>query len=276
MVVILAVLGLCFGSFVNALVWRMHERQKTNNKKQITKNNQLSIIHGRSMCPHCHHTLAWYDLLPVVSWLSLKGRCRYCHKPIGWQYPIVEITTALTFIISYLYWPYGFDAAGITLLVFWLAILVGFMALTVYDLRWFMLPDKIVFPITGLGVLAIVLYVIIAGSPGYLIDPLVGGLSLFGLFYALFHASKGTWIGGGDVKLAFLLGLLAGGFLESMLLLFVASIIGTAISLPFLVIKKLKAKSQIPFGPLLIMATFIVYLFGISLLDWLRVEYFYY
>lgn len=273
MVVILAVLGLCFGSFVNALVWRLHQKQKTDNKKQKA---ELSIINGRSMCPHCHHTLAWYDLLPVASWLSLKGRCRYCHKPIGWQYPIVEIMTALTFIISYLYWPYGFDSAGITLLVFWLAILVGFMALTVYDLRWFMLPDKIVFPITGLGVLAIVIYVIIEGSPGYLIDPLVGGLSLFGLFYAIFHASKGAWIGGGDVKLAFLLGLLAGGFLESMLLLFVASIIGTAVSLPFLVIKKLKAKSQIPFGPLLIMATFIVYLFGVSLLDWLRVEYFYY
>jgi leader peptidase (prepilin peptidase)/N-methyltransferase len=78
--IILAWLGLCAGSFVNALVWRLHEQQK-GDKKQKTKAKaaNLSIINGRSVCPNCRHQLAWYDLLPVASWLMLKGRCRYCH-----------------------------------------------------------------------------------------------------------------------------------------------------------------------------------------------------
>lgn len=261
-ITLLVILGLCFGSFVNAFVWRLHENK--------------DWVRGRSMCPDCEHILAWYDLLPVVSWISLRGHCRYCHKSISWQYPVVELLTAGVFIVSYLYWPYKFDAEGLLLFTFWLTILVGFMTLTIYDLKWFLLPDKVVFPLIGLGLLMVLVRAgLFRNDLGHLVDGFIGGSTLFGLFYGLFQVSKGAWIGGGDVKLAFLLGLLAGGFLEAILLLFLASIIGSFVSLPFLISKKLKPSSQIPFGPFLMMATFIVYIFGASLLDWLRGQYFY-
>src|SRR5579864_137748 len=102
--VVLVVLGLSLGSFVNALVWRLHEQESVT-KRRKSKKVDLSILHGRSICPNCHHELAVRDLVPVLSWLSLKGTCRYCGKPISWQYPIVEAATASLFILSYVYWP---------------------------------------------------------------------------------------------------------------------------------------------------------------------------
>src|SRR4051812_7602742 len=99
---ILVVLGLCFGSFVNALVWRIHEQAEQGSKKKPNKSyiDKLSIRKGRSMCPHCRHELKALDLLPVVSWLALRGKCRYCGKPISVQYPLVELLTACLFVTS--------------------------------------------------------------------------------------------------------------------------------------------------------------------------------
>src|SRR4051812_13278636 len=98
-IAVLIVFGLCLGSFVNALVWRVHEQEAA--KKP---NKKLSVLNGRSMCPHCEHELAAKDLIPVLSWLSLGGKCRYCHKPISKQYPLVELLTALLVVGSYIWW----------------------------------------------------------------------------------------------------------------------------------------------------------------------------
>src|SRR5688500_7441747 len=118
----LAIFGLCFGSFVSALVWRLH--QQTAKKKLSAKQRQaLSIVRGRSMCSPCRHELAWFDLLPLVSWLALKGRCRYCGKPIE-DSPWVEVLMAGLFVGSYLTWPHGFDGKGMVLFGFWLVFLV--------------------------------------------------------------------------------------------------------------------------------------------------------
>ena len=112
-ILIIFILGLCFGSFINAFVFRLHE--KTN--KQYSNIN-LSIVNGRSICPNCKHELIPLDLVPIVSWLLLKGKCRYCSKSISAQYPLVEFTTALLFLCSYIYWPYAFGASGVILLSF--------------------------------------------------------------------------------------------------------------------------------------------------------------
>lgn len=265
--------GLVFGSFVNALVWRLRNSSK---HPQNTANKKYSIVSGRSMCPNCRHQLAWYDLLPVISWLSLRGRCRYCRKTISWQYPLVEILTAAAFVTSYAYWPYDWSSQGIILFVFWLIFITGFMALAVYDFRWFILPDKIIFPLIGIAGLQVVTRTVLDGAIDPIIGGLLGALTLAGSFYVLFQLSKGQWIGGGDVKLAIVLGVLAGGVFESTLLLFLASLIGTLVSLPLLLSKKLKRNSRIPFGPLLLIATFIVYVFGTDIIDWLRSYYFIY
>lgn len=229
------------------------------------------------MCPHCKHSLSAKDLIPVLSWLSLGGKCRYCRKPISWQYPLVELLTAGLFLLSYVYWPYGFYAQGVTLFVFWLVFLVGFIALIVYDIRWFLLPNRIIYPLMWLALIqVIVLSIIFHGHLESLTTAAWGIVIGGGLFYALFQISKGKWIGGGDVKLGALLGLIVGGPGMSLLLLFTASLLGTVVALPLLATGRVKRDSHLPFGPFLIVAAIIVYLFGTSILNWYRRQFLFY
>lgn len=266
---VLVLLGLAWGSFVNAFVWRLHELE-TRNKLSKQQKRELSVLHGRSMCVHCHHQLAWYDLLPVVSWAALGGKCRYCHKPISWQYPLVELATAGLFVLSYISWPFGLNTfAGIASFFIWLIILVALVALIVYDLRWMLLPDRIVLPLIILAIVQVLLRAIISHDPAeVLIGALFGLLSIGGLFWLLFRISGGRWIGFGDVKLAFVIGPLVGSGRFALMVIFLASIIGTLVSLPSLAKKSLNISSQIPFGPFLITATIIVYLYGEQIFDW--------
>jgi prepilin signal peptidase PulO-like enzyme (type II secretory pathway) len=272
--VALAVFGLILGSFVNAFVWRLHEQQELVSKKSKTvreKLQKLSILHGRSMCPNCEHQLAAKDLVPVLSWLSLQGKCRYCRKPISWQYPVVELTTAILFVLLYLWWPLAFQNFGLVSFIMWLVFLVGFMILTVYDIRWFLLPDKVVWPLVGLASAQVLVQVFFFdGGLSAIVEALYGVLIASGFFYGLYVVSKGKWIGGGDVKLGLVIGLLIGGPLASLLVLYFASILGTLVSLPMLLNKKMKRSSVIPFGPFLLLATIIVQLFGSPISDWLN------
>ena len=291
---VLIVLGLCLGSFANALVWRVHKQgardeARGGGRKQKKKNadlsasvemtggtvrmtdDRLSILRGRSMCTDCGHELEAKDLIPVVSWFSTGGKCRYCHKKISVQYPVVEIATALLFVASYAFWPYSLttDSWQVVAFALWLLILTGLMALLVYDLRWYLLPNRIVYPLTVLAGCMALIQVAVAGDPaGALVDTglsvLVGG----GIFYALFQVSGGKWIGGGDVKLGWLLGLIIGSWAGSLLMIFIAALLGTLVSIPLLMDKKLKRTSVIPFGPFLIVGAIITVLFGNNIIDW--------
>ena len=253
-IVALVVFGLCLGSFVNALVWRLHE-QKTQK--------------GRSMCPHCKHALAAKDLVPVLSWLALGGKCRYCHKPISVQYPLVELGTAALFVVSYVFWPVELTGTEVLSFGLWLGLLVGLMALLVYDLKWMLLPNRLVYPLGIMAALLALVGVIGAAEPltaviNLLLAVTVGG----GIFYVLFQVSGGKWIGGGDVKLGWLLGLVVATPARALLLIFLASVGGSLVSLPLLVSGRLKRSTVIPFGPFLILAAIVVYLFGADMLDW--------
>lgn len=269
-IVILAVVGLCLGSFVNALVWRLHEQAGQAGKKTDKKYaKRLSIATGKSMCPHCHHELAAKDLVPLLSWTALRGKCRYCGKPISKQYPLVELATALLFIASYIWWPHDIAGAEVAVFGLWLLLLTGLMALLIYDLRWFLLPNRILYPLGVLAAVQALIVIITAGNPFTTILNMVGGVALGGgLFYVLFQISKGKWIGGGDVKLGWLLGLIAATPGRSVLLIFLASLLGTLASLPLLRSKRLSRHSLIPFGPFLIVGLIIVQLFGGDILHW--------
>jgi prepilin signal peptidase PulO-like enzyme (type II secretory pathway) len=260
-ITVLFILGLCLGSFANALVWRLNEQSKGK------KNDELSITKGRSMCPHCKHELSAKDLVPVVSWISLGGKCRNCSKPIHWQYPLVEAATASLFVVSYLLWPE--ELSGVQLIHFtvWLICIVGFISLTIFDIRYMLLPNKIIFPLIGLVALGTLLAALLNSDLNIIFEKLLGGLIGGGIFYILFQLSDGGWIGGGDVKLGFLLGVIVGGPELAFLMLFVASLLGTIFSLPLMASGKLTPKTRIPFGPFLIIGGIVAQLFGSKLVE---------
>jgi leader peptidase (prepilin peptidase)/N-methyltransferase len=263
-VAVVVILGLILGSFANALVWRLHEQEKSHDKA-------LSITKGRSMCPHCHHELAAKDLIPLFSWLALRGKCRYCGKPISYQYPLVELATAGLFVASYVWWPLDLHGVQWALFGLWLAILVGLMALLVYDLRWQLLPNRIIYPLTGIAAVMALITVATADRPAVALLNLVGSVAVgSGLFYILFQVSGGKWIGGGDVKLGWIIGLTAGTPARSLLVIFIAALSGSLVSLPLLASKRLNRTSTVPFGPFLIMGLIIVQLFGHAILAWYR------
>lgn len=260
--VILLVLGICLGSFTNALVWRIRQQSKPGGKK-----GQYSITKGHSMCPKCKHRLQAGDLVPVLSWVELRGRCRYCQAKISWLYPFVELLVPALFLVSYWHWPYGFSGPAILAFGVWLAIVILLVALSAYDFKWMTLPDRLVYPLIAFSVLLSGLLVIDGGDLKQAFSPALGAIFLSGLFWVLFQVSGGKWLGGGDVKIAVALGLIAGGLNESILLLFIASLLGSLVSIPLL-IKGKNASHKVPFGPFLISASFMVFLWGSAMIDW--------
>lgn len=274
-VFILIVLGVCMGSFVEATSWRLHEQDKPGKRSKQAK-HELSIVHGRSMCASCRHTLAWYDLVPLVSWLSLRGKCRYCHARIGWHAPALEVTTAALFVLSYLYWPDPITGVGMWLVfAVWLLALVPLVLLAVYDARWMLLPNRVVYPLQAIAlVFAVSSIVVLHLGDGAVVNLVQAVVGLAGFFWLLHTVSDGKWIGDGDVRLGFALGLLAMTPLKAALVLFFASLLGSVVGLPFMILSKQGRKAKIPFGPFLIAGTIIVVLFGTTLITWYKQKFF--
>jgi len=151
----------------------------------------------------------------------------------------------------------------------WLVALIGLIALVVYDLKWMLLPNRIVFPLTALAGTSALIRVFTSDQPiRALIEVMSAVFIAGGIFYILFQISSGRWIGGGDVKLGFVLGLLLAKPELAFLMLFIASILGLFVSLPALLLKRSNLSSRIPFGPFLISATILVVLFGDSIVHW--------
>ncbi|MBI3983803.1 prepilin peptidase [Candidatus Microgenomates bacterium] len=272
MLLIISLLGLLCGSFINAAVWRLHLRiQKPGARSQNkqaglkTPNTEhrkpdYSLLSGRSVCPQCRHQLAAADLIPIASWLWLKGRCRYCHKPISAQYPIVELLTAGLFAWSYLRWDFNGLLSQLDLGV-WLMMLVGLIILAVYDLRWMILPNAVIYPLIVLAVVHLGLRVAMTGS-GEIISSNLLAAAVAGLFfYSLYVVGRGRWMGGGDVKLALLMGLLLGSG-RTLVAMFIGFNVAALVSLILMAARRLKRQDLIPFGPFLIGATIVSMLYG--------------
>jgi prepilin signal peptidase PulO-like enzyme (type II secretory pathway) len=221
------------------------------------------------MCPHCHHELAAKDLVPIFSWLWLRGRCRYCRKPISAQYPLVEALMAVLFVVSYVFWPAKLAGSEIAIFSLWLVLLIGLIALVVYDLKWTLLPNRILFPLLGVALVQAIIRIAADPRPFHALTQELLAVAIDGgIFYVLFQVSGGRWIGGGDVKLGWLLGLIVATAGKAVLVIFLASVLGTIVSLPLLAVKRLKRTSTIPFGPFLVAAAIIVVLFGGDILHW--------
>jgi prepilin signal peptidase PulO-like enzyme (type II secretory pathway) len=248
----IALLGLIVGSAINAIVWRLYVGR--------------SWVRGRSMCPECKHKLAAKDLVPVFSWLVLGGKCRYCKAKIHWQYPVVEIITAGLFALSASRMMPQTWLDGLQLAL-WLVMLTMLIVLTVYDFRWMILPDKVVYPAILLAGVWLMLGATEAFDLHTLAGPTEAAVLAGAMFYALAAISKGRAMGGGDIKLVFLMGLLL-GLKGTMLALLIAFNTGAIFGLLMLALHRKKRRDHIPFGPFLVLGTLVAFLYGQDIVQW--------
>lgn len=241
-IVIVIVIGLVVGSFLNAVIFRLHTGK--------------SIVSGRSECMRCHHQLAAIDLVPLFSFLFLRGRCHYCRKKISWQYPIIETATALSFVL--LFRNFQFSVTGYQF--FAQAIFICFLiVIGTYDLKHYLILDKVVYP-------AAVLAFIVSVINHSLLSGLYGVLVVSGFFALQYLLSSGRWIGFGDVKLGIFLGLLFGWEL-GILLLLIAYLAGAVVGIGLIASGKKNFGSKVPFGTFLAGASIIVMLYGQGMLN---------
>lgn len=271
----LAIFGAALGSFCGATVWRLRAAQVKSDKKsgekitekELKRLNGLSgrkLLKDRSECLECHEPLKWYDMIPVLSWFALRGKCRYCRKPIGYTEILLELGLAGFFVASYALWPFELDSGlSIARFVIWLAAGVVLAVQFVYDLKWFLLPDRASLILAVLGLATAIIVVIESAQPLAAIFGVLASVGvLSGLYLLLYVASKGSWVGFGDVKLGVGLGLLLSDWQLALIALFLANFIGCLIVIPLLIVKKLKRSSRVPFGPLLIIGMILAQLVG--------------
>jgi leader peptidase (prepilin peptidase) / N-methyltransferase len=244
--------GLIIGSFLNALVWRVYVGK--------------SIAKGRSMCPHCKHELMVMDLLPVLSWLMLGGKCRYCKKPISLQYPLVELATGVLFALSYLLvGPVGL--IGWLEFIIWLYVLSSLVFLAVYDLKWMLLPNVVLIPAIGIQLGWVVVRWLLGAPTGSLTGPLFAAVAAGLGFLVLALLANGRLMGLGDVKLVLLMGLVLG--VKNMI---VALLIGfnaaAFIGVILMILGRKKRTDYLPFGPFLVLGTIVAYVYGAPIVNW--------
>jgi len=237
-IVIVFVLGLFIGSFLNCVVYRLHEKK--------------SFLRGRSFCPQCKHNLSWWDLVPVFSFLLLRGKCRYCKKKISIQYPLAELLTAIIFVLVFEFYSIN---------LFWLVITALLIVIFIYDLNYLLIPDSVLI----IAIILTLFYLFI--SPVFILNYILSGLGASAFFLIIYLISKGKWIGFGDVKLAILIGLLV-GWPNIIISLFSAFLLGAIIGIGLILTGKKKLKSEVPFGPFLIIGIYIALFFGDKIVNW--------
>lgn len=282
--ILLIIVGLCLGSFAGASVWRLRSRQliedkaagDTVNKKELTRLSVLtdkSLAEDRSICLQCGYKLKWYDLIPLISWTLLRGKCRKCHQPIGYFEPIMELGVASFFVVSYIFWPFPIiSTLEILRFILWLLSGVGLAILFAYDTKWYILPDKINYSVIFLGAVNTLIVLVMSNFNVEQMISIVGSVAILsGLYLVIYYLSKGKWIGFGDIKLGLGLGLLLADWRLAFIALFSANLVGTLLVLPAMLMGRLKRNSRVPFGPLLIVGFIIAGLAG----NWLNSLLFY-
>jgi len=271
----LILVGLCLGSFAGALAWRLRASQLKEDKAagesydkaeyhMLKKLTESSVLNDRSQCLHCDYTLRWYDLIPLVSWIALKGKCRQCHTPIGFLEPLVELSLLLFFVLSYAFWPYGLTTGfEIARFILWLVAGIAMAILAIYDAKWSLLPDKVTFTLIGIGLVTSILSVVGSADIIETLANILGSIIILsGLYFLVYLVSKGKWIGFGDIKLGLGLALLLSDWQLAFVALFAANLIGCLWVIPGMVMGKIKRQTHIPFGPLLIVGAIIAAIAG--------------
>jgi len=239
--------GLAVGSFLNCVIYRLERGE--------------SFLEGRSYCPHCRHILNWPDLIPVFSFLILKGKCRYCSQKISWQYPLVELATGIIFLLIFL----TFSNLNNYTYVYLLSMISFLIVIFVYYLKHYIIPDKVIYPAIAIALIFNFQFLIFNQFSIFKFSILSAiGAAIF--FLAIVLISRGRWLGIGDIKLAFFIGLFL-GFPNILVALFLAFLIGAIIGLGLVISGKKTLKSEVPFGPFLVTGTFLALFWGQNLIS---------
>lgn len=261
------VFGAIIGSFLNVVILRY---------------NTGFALSGRSGCLSCGKQLEWYELIPVVSFIFLRGKCRSCESSISWQYPLVEAGTGALFAFTFLSFFNALTVSNISIVAFYLFVISLLVVITVYDIRHTIIPDGLVYAFIAVSFVKLFFtYSLYELTHFPHILDLFAGPLLFLPFFLLWFVSRGRWMGFGDAKLALGIGFLLGieGGISAIILAFW---IGAVVSLVyillgriaesapvkkyalFLHLKHLTIKSEIPFAPYLILGTLLVLFFNID------------
>jgi leader peptidase (prepilin peptidase)/N-methyltransferase len=246
-----AVVGLCLGSFLNVCIVRLpHDSPKDR-----------SLIHPPSSCPRCKHPIDWRDNVPVVSWLLLRGKCRWCGAPISRQYPIIEALVGLIWVGAVA--AYGVGAHALAAGIFG----TNLLGIAIIDWRHKIIPDELNF-----GGLVLGLAISLAGGAAGFVQALLGAAVGWGLL--LLVRVVGGWVlkqeamGMGDVKMMAMVGAFV-GWKNVLLTVFVGALVGTAVYVPILV-RDLGSvrRREIPFGVFLAIGAAITFVSGDSIVSW--------
>lgn len=235
------IFGLVFGSFFNVVGLRIPKKE--------------SIAYPPSHCTKCNRQLTALDLVPVFSYLFLRGKCRSCGEKIHWVYPLMEAVTGILFALSF--WHFGFTPELIIAILFVSMLVI----ITVSDIAYMLIPDKVLLPF---GIALLVLRFFIPLDPWW--DSLLGAAAGFLILLLISVVSRGG-MGGGDIKLFFVIGLVL-GTAGTLMTLFFASLIGAVVGIIILRKTGQGRKTPIPFGPSIAAGAVIVYLYGDWLLNW--------
>lgn len=234
------IFGLIIGSFLNVCIYRLPRKE--------------SIINPGSHCPKCNRPLQVIDLIPIISFIIYRGKCRYCRQKISWQYPIVELITGLIFFL--IVEKYGISLKACSyLIISAIAIVAAFI-----DLHWQIIPNTLVLFGLGLGIIIIIFLRPFSWSP--LLGFLAGGLIMLALYIF-----SGGMMGLGDVKYMALIGLYI-GWPTILMVMLLSYTIGAVISLFLLLARLKKMKDAIPLGPFISLGAIITIIWGPKLLYW--------
>lgn len=239
--VLLFILGLCFGSFITALTYRQPK--------------EISIAQGRSFCPRCKHQIAWYDNIPLFSYLFLGGKCRNCKKKISLRYPLIEVASGIGFVLIFV------STHNLVQIILNLAVFSILLSIFVTDVEHQIIPDDFVF----FGILVVLLQLILNTSYQILYTNFLAAFLAASVLMLIHLLTKGRGMGLGDVKFAVFGGLIIGLKLLPVWL-FLSFLTGGMVGIILILGKRARLKDKIAFGPFLIIGIALAIFFGDSIL----------
>jgi leader peptidase (prepilin peptidase) / N-methyltransferase len=245
MVFIAALFGLFIGSFLNVCIYRIARDE--------------SVVWPASHCPQCGAHIKPWDNIPVISYLILKGKCRNCSEPISIRYPVVELLSGLL-AVSLLY-RFG-PTVSFLIYYLWACVL---LVITFIDLDIQIIPDRL--SLGGIVAGLLVLYWLPVTYKDALLGLVLGGGLLLAIIYGYYFLTKKEGMGGGDVKLLAMIGVFT-GWQGVLFTVFISSLMGTMVGIPYGLIKQGTLKAAIPFGPFLALGALLYVFWGQQIIDW--------